>query len=190
MRRLLIAMVLSMCASGCPESRTPDDGPDGTSAAAPVTVAAPRTAAVAPAASSGASTAASLEGGWTVEVTSKERSAGPAAAGTPAERAKRLFDHAATVEGGKVRVDQRTLGQHWLVGDAAQAVALERLVRALDWKKMKLRTSLEEAQAGGTIFSFKVTVGADRYELETGNLEAYPDLVQIVTTLKKTAGVP
>jgi hypothetical protein len=133
---------------------------------------------------------AALVGGWTIELTTVERGGKTAPPGTPADRAKRLFDHVATVEGGKVRVDQRTLGKHWLMEAGAEAALLEQAARTLDWQKMKLRTSLEEGQVGGTIYRFKVTVGADQHELATGNLEAYPELHKIVAVLKKTAGVP
>ncbi len=185
--RVLGAGLLASVVAGCPPSKTPNGDPIETAPTAVSTAAASVTPSLT---TTAAAPTAALKGGWTVHLSSEEQSINPEMFDTPEKRAKVFFDHAASVKDGRLQVEHKTLKKNWTLDNAAEAAELDQLMTSTDWKKMKMRTSLEEAQEGGTIFGFNVTVGATAVELKTGNLDAYKGLKRIVELLKKTAGVP
>jgi len=180
-----VVLLASLTLAGCPESKTPVENgpPPGTGAPPPATTTAPTPATADP----GPAPAAALKGGWTVHVTSRD----PAVeATTPEDKAKALFDHFAEVKDGQVQVAHKTLSKSFTLADAQQATALDGVMTGTDWKKMKLRLSLEGAVAGGPIYNFAVDLGGEKVVLETGNPDGYPELKTIVAALKGAAGVP
>jgi hypothetical protein len=164
-----------------PADGSPPDGP------------APATATAAP---TGAPTAtattttppAALKGGWSVRLTS-ENPKTPPAADTPEAKAKVFFDHTASVVDGAVVVRHGLIGREWRAGDPL-GQELDQLMTSTDWKKMKLRTSLEEAIPSGTIHHFVVTLGTEKLEFATGNLKGYPELTKIADSLRSLSGMP
>ena len=183
-------MVVGMCLAGCPDSKTPTGA---SSAVAPTD--SPAAATTEPAASSPASAASSdgptavLKGGWSVHVTSEAPSLNPDMFDTPEKRAKVFFNHTASVTDGQLVVEHKTLNKQW---PAKQAVAaeLDALMTATSWKELKAKTAAEEPMEGGTKFHFIVTVGDDKVELSTGDLDAHAQLKKVVETLKAVSGVP
>ncbi len=170
MRKLIVAIAL-LC--GCPP-KTPEGGVPSVE---PSATAAP---------SASAEPEAALKGGWSIELTSASPGVDPALFDTPEKKAKAFYDHTAKVEGGRVQVDQRTLGKSQAL-DPAAGKKLEDAVLAVDWKKLAVA---ESGQVGGTVFHFKVTVGGDTVEVKTGKLKDHPELKAIATLLKEAAGAP
>jgi len=177
--------LLPFCALlwGCPVTTTPPDGP-GPNATAVTTTTAPATGT--PTTTAGPSS--NLQGGWSVKVTSENRKT-PPAADTPEAKAELFFDHTASVIDGAVMVRHGLLSREWRAGDAL-GVELDQLMTSTDWKKMKMRTSLEEAIPGGTIHHFTVSPGSDTMLLSTGNLAGYPVLKKIADSVQTLSGMP
>ncbi|MBW2455072.1 MAG: hypothetical protein JRI68_11205 [Deltaproteobacteria bacterium] len=181
----VLVVLASLTLAGCPESKTPvENGPSAGTGAATTPPTAPTPP---PTSDPGPTPAVALKGGWTVHATSQD----PAVKATmPEEKAKALFDHYAEVREGKVQVEHKTLAKTWPLADDGKAVALDGVMTGTDWKKMKLRLSLEGAVAGGPIYTFVVDLGGEKVELQTGNPDGYPELKTILSTLKGVAGVP
>lgn len=173
---------------GCPASPQKPSHPPADANAPPA--AATPSAAVTPTASVAASTSPSVEGMWRVTVTSSAPGINPALFDTPEKRAKLFFDHQAQATGGNIKVTQRSLGKEVAVKDPKVAVDLDKLVRSIDWAAVKQRTEAEEPTEGATQFKFEVVLGDQAVEMETTNLDDYPDLANVVGLLRLAAGVP
>jgi hypothetical protein len=188
------AMMVSLALAGCPASQPPTaTGPTagGGAGPSPATDTPIGTATAAGTASADQpGPGPSLQGGWTVHVTSQSQSVKPDAVDTPEKKAKLLFDHFAQVQEGRVEVEHKTLTKRYPLQDEQKAVALDDVMTGTDWDKMKLRCSLEGAIDGGTIFTLVIDVRGKKVELQTGKVDAYPELKTIVETLKGVAGMP
>jgi hypothetical protein len=180
---LLLCLVLTM-GSGCKDSNTPAAGDPATTASAMSAV----TAVPSEPSATASAEPAGLRGGWTVHLRSEAPGLNPDLFDTPEKKAKVFFDHHAQVNDGRVEVKHGTLNQSWPMKDAAQA--FDTLMASTDWSALEQQLGKEGGSEGGTIFHFTIMHAGTKHELKTANLDAYPPLLEIVKTLKATAGVP
>jgi len=111
---------------------------------------------------------------------------------TPEAAAKVLYDHEASVVDGRVVVLHKTLEKEFPIKDTVAGQALETAVLDTDWATVAAKTKSEAPSEGGTEYQLTITRsdGSDTIELLTTNIDAYPELVRILATLRSAAGVP
>lgn len=186
------ALAGALLMAACAPNKAPGTAPTPSASSAARATA----AGVAPKTTSSASVAPATKVAMEVHITSSAPSQNPDASqpkndGQVANvyiRADKLFwNHRLRISGNEAKLEHPGLKKKWVFPNGEKVADL---ARRIDWKAVAVAAGKAPPQEGGTVFQFAVKRGDEQYTFQVLNVDAHPNLRQLMGMVHQLSGVP